>query len=65
MLCHKEISFLIQWPNLVYQVKEMAKENYFKANQVVLIIGLSSCLHVNNNSISNEISLNTTFIIIK
>ncbi len=26
------------WPNLVYQVKEMAKENYFKANQVVLII---------------------------
>ena len=26
------------WPNLVYQVKEMARENYFKANQVVLII---------------------------
>jgi CBS domain-containing protein len=31
------------WPNLVYQVKEMAKENYFKANQVVLII---ACLLV-------------------
>ncbi len=26
------------WPNLLYQVKEMAKENYFKANQVVLIV---------------------------
>ena len=26
------------WPNLMYQVKEIAKENYFKANQVVLII---------------------------
>ena len=26
------------WPNLMYQVKEMTKENYFKANQVVLII---------------------------
>ena len=26
------------WPNLLYQVKEIAKENYFKANQVVLII---------------------------
>jgi len=26
------------WPNLFYQVKEIAKENYFKANQVVLII---------------------------
>ena len=26
------------WPNLVYQVKEVAKENYFKANQVILII---------------------------
>ncbi|MFL2679094.1 MAG: cyclic nucleotide-binding/CBS domain-containing protein [Alphaproteobacteria bacterium] len=26
------------WPNLLYQVKEIAKENYFKANQVILII---------------------------
>ena len=26
------------WPNLMYQVKEVAKENYFKANQVVLIV---------------------------
>lgn len=26
------------WPNLMYQVKEMTKENYFKANQVILII---------------------------
>ena len=26
------------WPNLMYQVKEIAKENYFKANQVVLIV---------------------------
>ena len=26
------------WPNLMYQVKEITKENYFKANQVVLII---------------------------
>ena len=26
------------WPNLLYQVKEMAKENYFKANQVILIV---------------------------
>ena len=26
------------WPNLLYQVKEVAKENYFKANQVILII---------------------------
>ena len=26
------------WPNLVYQVKEITKENYFKANQVILII---------------------------
>ena len=26
------------WPNLMYQVKEMTKENYFKANQVVLIV---------------------------
>ena len=26
------------WPNLLYQVKEVAKENYFKANQVVLIV---------------------------
>ena len=26
------------WPNLMYQVKEMTKENYFKANQIVLII---------------------------
>ncbi len=26
------------WPNLLYQVKEITKENYFKANQVVLII---------------------------
>ncbi len=26
------------WPNLLYQVKEIAKENYFKANQVVLIV---------------------------
>ena len=26
------------WPNLFYQVKEVAKENYFKANQVILII---------------------------
>jgi signal-transduction protein with cAMP-binding, CBS, and nucleotidyltransferase domain len=26
------------WPNLMYQVKEIAKENYFKANQVILII---------------------------
>ena len=26
------------WPNLLYQVKELTKENYFKANQVVLII---------------------------
>ena len=26
------------WPNLLYQVKEIANENYFKANQVVLII---------------------------
>ena len=26
------------WPNLVYQVKELTKESYFKASQVVLII---------------------------
>jgi len=26
------------WPNLLYQVKEIAKENFFKANQVILII---------------------------
>ena len=26
------------WPNLLYQVKEITKENYFKANQIVLII---------------------------
>ena len=26
------------WPNLFYQVKEITKENYFKANQVILII---------------------------
>ena len=26
------------WPNLLYQVKELTKENYFKANQVVLIV---------------------------
>ena len=26
------------WPNLLYQVKEITKENYFKANQVILII---------------------------
>ena len=26
------------WPNLMYQIKEMTKENYFKANQVILII---------------------------
>ena len=26
------------WPNLLYQVKEIAKENYFKASQVILII---------------------------
>ena len=26
------------WPNLMYQVKEFTKENYFKANQIVLII---------------------------
>ena len=30
--------FVYSWPNLMYQVKEMTKENYFKANQVVLII---------------------------
>ena len=26
------------WPNLMYQVKELTKESYFKASQVVLII---------------------------
>ena len=26
------------WPNLLYQFKEIAKENYFKANQVILIV---------------------------
>ncbi len=26
------------WPNLMYQIKEITKENYFKANQVILII---------------------------
>lgn len=26
------------WPNLVYQVKELTKESYFKASQVVLIV---------------------------
>ncbi len=26
------------WPNLLYQFKEITKENYFKASQVILII---------------------------
>tara|TARA_B100000989_G_C19510498_1_gene458777 strand:+ start:579 stop:1094 length:516 start_codon:yes stop_codon:yes gene_type:complete len=26
------------WPNLLYQVKEVAKESYFKGSQVILII---------------------------
>ena len=26
------------WPNLLYQVKEMSKQDYFKVNQVVVIV---------------------------
>ena len=26
------------WPNLLYQVKEVAKESYFRGSQVILII---------------------------
>ena len=53
------------WPNLVYQVKEMAKENYFKSKPSSINHSLSSCLYFNNNGISDKISVNAILKIYK